>query len=169
MIIYFLFPLHSLLSSLLPVPSPIGSYLKLLLSLQYFHIDSFFSNWQRPLWVSKGIKFPCALLFHVCLSSRDLFIFFSVRVPLIYSYFCVIHTSVLSFYTCFFFLFQGWRNGEWTRTFMLRRMITNIGRTGENYTQWKRLSTSQVFPNYFIIKNIIAMMIQNTFVFSISL
>jgi hypothetical protein len=45
-----------------------------------------------------SVKFLCALLVYLCLSSRDLFIF-SVRVSPFYSYLCVICTSVLPF-TC---------------------------------------------------------------------
>ena len=48
-----------------------------------------------------SIKFPSALLVYLCLSSRDLFIF-SVRVSTFYSYFYVIHTSILSFSSNYF-------------------------------------------------------------------
>ena len=43
-----------------------------------------------------SIKFLCAL--YLCLSSGDLFIL-SIKVSPIFSYFCVIHTSVLCFST----------------------------------------------------------------------
>ena len=45
-----------------------------------------------------SIKFLCALLVYLCISSRDFFSF-SVRVPPFYPYFGVFLTSVLSFST----------------------------------------------------------------------
>ena len=66
-------------------------------SLLCVHIYLFSFNWRKLLCESKRTdKFSCAILFYLCLPFGDL-LFFSVRAFPFYSYFCVIHTSSLSF------------------------------------------------------------------------